>query len=178
MGSLIILMCRHLQTTGLQPTSGSSAVKTIAFISVPAPVFASISLSHIPKTARNSLARTLLTGDYILYFLLSLSALRNISGVSPDGHSDSPLLMSPCWKFQTGAVFVLQVSEHHCGKSAFQKFRCTTPAKKCYSLQTIWDSSHFRDLCVDQCRAGNDCSQGVWKGMSNSVIGTIQNGFK
>lgn len=112
-------MCRHLQTTGLQPTSGRFAVKTVAFISLPAPVFASVSLSHIPKTARNSLAKTLLTGDYILYFLLSVSALRNISGVSPDGHSDRPLLMSPYWKFQTGAVFVLQVSEHLCGMPAF-----------------------------------------------------------
>lgn len=113
-------MCRHLQTTGLQSTSGSFAVKTVAFISLPAPVFASVSLSHMPKTARNSLAETLLTGDYILYFLLSVSALRNISGVSPDGHSDDrPLLMSPCWKFQTGAVFALQVSEHLCGMPAF-----------------------------------------------------------
>lgn len=54
----------------------------------------------------------------------------------------------------------------------------TTPADRCYSLQTFWDSFHLGDVCVGQCRAGNDCSHEVWKGMSNSVIGTTQNGVK
>lgn len=78
-----------------------------------------VCLFHIPKMARNSLAKNLLTSDYILYFLLNLSALRDISGVSPDGDGNKPLLICPYWKFQRVAVFMLWVSEPHCGMSAF-----------------------------------------------------------